>query len=181
MNEHLMISIEESESSTEEIETLNEELQATNEELETLNEELQATIEELNTTNDELHVRGVELQAALEQRDRAIERAASRDSDFVRLFSEIPVAAVHYKDDGSLDKMSDGFLALLEAHGDPLPLLSANAGSKADPLGRAARGEAFTESWLLDGDGRTTRLELRSRRLMTDGRGMVLVLIELPG
>src|ERR1700694_1720603 len=64
-NARLLESVEESESSTEEIETLNEEMQATNEELETLNEELQAKVEELKTTNDELEARTRELQFAL--------------------------------------------------------------------------------------------------------------------
>lgn len=64
-NDALVISAEEAQASTEEIETLNEEMQATNEELETLNEEFQATIEELNTTNDEHAARGTDLQDQL--------------------------------------------------------------------------------------------------------------------
>src|SRR5262249_13268554 len=48
-------------STVEELETTNEELQSTNEELETMNEELQSTNEELQTMNDELRQRSDEL------------------------------------------------------------------------------------------------------------------------
>jgi len=48
-------------STVEELETTNEELQSTNEELETMNEELQSTNEELETVNQELRQRGVDL------------------------------------------------------------------------------------------------------------------------
>jgi two-component system CheB/CheR fusion protein len=48
-------------STVEELETTNEELQSTNEELETMNEELQSTNEELQTINDELRQRSESL------------------------------------------------------------------------------------------------------------------------
>jgi two-component system CheB/CheR fusion protein len=48
-------------STIEELETTNEELQSANEELETMNEELQSTNEELRTLNDQLHQRSEEL------------------------------------------------------------------------------------------------------------------------
>jgi two-component system CheB/CheR fusion protein len=60
-NEELETTNEELQSTNEELETTNEELQSTNEELETTNEELQALNEELGTTNEELEVRGKEL------------------------------------------------------------------------------------------------------------------------
>src|SRR5712691_5810237 len=49
---------EELQSTDEELETTNEELQSTNEELETMNEELQSTNEELQSINEELRDRG---------------------------------------------------------------------------------------------------------------------------
>src|ERR671920_216017 len=52
---------EELQSANEELQTTNEELQSTNEELETMNEELQSTNEELETINDELRERTGEL------------------------------------------------------------------------------------------------------------------------
>ncbi|MCL6674784.1 PAS domain S-box protein, partial [Streptomyces panaciradicis] len=51
-------------SSIEELETTNEELQSTNEELETTNEELQSGNEELETMNEEMRVRTEELDEA---------------------------------------------------------------------------------------------------------------------
>jgi two-component system CheB/CheR fusion protein len=59
--EELETTNEELQSTNEELETTNEELQSTNEELETMNEELQSLNEELTTTNDELRLRGGEL------------------------------------------------------------------------------------------------------------------------
>src|SRR5205823_4365457 len=49
-------------SSIEELETTNEELQSTNEELETTNEELQSGNEELETMNEEMRIRSTELE-----------------------------------------------------------------------------------------------------------------------
>ena len=60
-NEELETTNEELQSTNEELETTNEELQSTNEELETTNEELQSLNEELETTNQELEERGKEL------------------------------------------------------------------------------------------------------------------------
>jgi two-component system CheB/CheR fusion protein len=60
-NEELQSTNEELQSTVEELETTNEELQSTNEELETMNEELQSTNEELETINDELTTRTTEL------------------------------------------------------------------------------------------------------------------------
>ncbi|HWP41912.1 MAG TPA: CheR family methyltransferase [Blastocatellia bacterium] len=59
--EELETTNEELQSTNEELETLNEELQSTNEELETMNEELQSTNEELETINEEMRQRTVEL------------------------------------------------------------------------------------------------------------------------
>ncbi|HEX8465785.1 MAG TPA: CheR family methyltransferase, partial [Abditibacterium sp.] len=55
-NQELETTLEELQSTNEELETTNEELQSTNEELETMNEELQATNEELQAINDEFRV-----------------------------------------------------------------------------------------------------------------------------
>lgn len=59
--EELETTAEELQSANEELETTNEELQSTNEELETTNEELQSLNEELETTNEELTSRTHEL------------------------------------------------------------------------------------------------------------------------
>jgi two-component system CheB/CheR fusion protein len=53
--------------SKQDLETTYEELQSTNEELETTNEELQSTVEELETTNEELQSTNEELQAMNEE------------------------------------------------------------------------------------------------------------------
>lgn len=60
--EQLESTSEELQSANEELETTNEELQSTNEELETTNEELQSTNEELETTNEELQSLNEELE-----------------------------------------------------------------------------------------------------------------------
>ena len=60
-NEELETTNEELQSTVEELQTTNEELQSTNEEMETMNEELQSTNEELQTLNDELRLRTAEL------------------------------------------------------------------------------------------------------------------------
>jgi two-component system CheB/CheR fusion protein len=57
-NEELETTNEELQSTVEELETTNEELQSTNEELETMNEELQSANEELQSINHELRERG---------------------------------------------------------------------------------------------------------------------------
>jgi len=176
-NDTLLISVEEAETSTEEIQTLNEEMPATNEELETLNEELQATIEELNTTNDELHVRSVELQGAIEERDHAFDRSAKSDRELAGIFAELPIPVVHYRKNGTVGKMNDSFLALLEVYGDPLPLRG--VGEPA-PLLRAARGEVFEEVWSIDdGSAAGRRFRLRAQRLSADGHGILLSLLPL--
>jgi two-component system, chemotaxis family, CheB/CheR fusion protein len=59
-NEELETTNEELQSAIEELETTNEELQSTNEELETMNEELQSTNEEMDTINEELRRRSTE-------------------------------------------------------------------------------------------------------------------------
>src|SRR5262249_22200248 len=59
--EELETTNEELQSTNEELETTNEELHSTNEELETMNEELQSTNEELETINNELRERSAEV------------------------------------------------------------------------------------------------------------------------
>ncbi len=69
---------EELQSANEELETTNEELQSANEELETTNEELQSTNEELETTNEELRSSNEQLQVInLELRERSRELASA--------------------------------------------------------------------------------------------------------
>jgi two-component system, chemotaxis family, CheB/CheR fusion protein len=63
-NEELETTNEELQSTNEELETTNEELQSSNEELETMNEEIQSTNEELQTINVELQQRTGELNEA---------------------------------------------------------------------------------------------------------------------
>jgi two-component system, chemotaxis family, CheB/CheR fusion protein len=77
-NQELETSNEELESSNEELETTNEELQSTNEELETTNEELQSSNEELETMNEELQSTNEELQtinSELQQRTGELNEA----------------------------------------------------------------------------------------------------------
>ncbi len=69
--EHLVIVVDELQSTNERLQTANEELQSTNEELQstneelrTVNEELQSANEELLTVNEELQVKSAELEAS---------------------------------------------------------------------------------------------------------------------
>jgi PAS domain-containing protein len=78
--EELESTSEELQSANEELETTNEELQSTNEELETTNEELQSTNEELETTNEELQSLNEELETTnqeLEDRTKELDQINS--------------------------------------------------------------------------------------------------------
>ena len=78
--EELESTSEELHSANEELETTNEELQSTNEELETTNEELQSTNEELETTNEELQSLNEELETTnqeLEERTKDLDQVNS--------------------------------------------------------------------------------------------------------
>ncbi|HZV78658.1 MAG TPA: CheR family methyltransferase [Candidatus Binatus sp.] len=101
-NERLLLNVEESQSSAEEIETLNEEMQATNEELETLNEELQATVEELNTTNDELEARSRELEALLGIKQVEHDEVQSSREQFLHILNELPLPLIVLDQRGKL-------------------------------------------------------------------------------
>ena len=82
--EDLQTTGEELQSSNEELEATNEELQSANEELEATNEELQSTNEELETTNEELHALNEELGTAneeLEARSRELDEVNTRHAE----------------------------------------------------------------------------------------------------
>ncbi|HEX5435373.1 MAG TPA: CheR family methyltransferase [Candidatus Angelobacter sp.] len=84
--EELETTAEELQSTNEELETTNEELQSTNEELETTNEELQSTNEELETTNEELQSLNEELETTNEElssRTRELDEVNARYSEMM--------------------------------------------------------------------------------------------------
>jgi two-component system CheB/CheR fusion protein len=84
--EELETTAEELQSTNEELETTNEELQSTNEELETTNEELQSTNEELETTNEELQSLNEELETTNEElssRTRELDEVNARYSEML--------------------------------------------------------------------------------------------------
>ncbi len=146
-NEELLVGAEEIQAATEEVETLNEELQASNEELETLNEELQATVEELNTTNDDLQARTVELQDLAITSDAArarLETVLSSLGEAVLVVdsqAQVMLSNTAYQRTfGAVDVDR----RLTDSTGSPLPF-------DQTPQQRAARGEAFTMSFVLTG------------------------------
>lgn len=158
--DYLLVTNEESQAATEEVETLNEEMQATNEELETLNEEMQATVEELNTANADLVARGDELQSlavSQEVQKAQLEAILTGLADAVlvvtpegrpllmnaayrRLFG---VGAASASRDGEPLDAGDGPPAVMtDEHSRPLL-------PGATPQERAARGETFSMSFTL--------------------------------
>ena len=145
--QQLQVRAEEAQAVTEEAETLNEELQSTNEEFETLNEELQSTNEELQATNEELQARSQELQRVNEERETERVRVSA-------LLHSLADAVALIGPDGQVVLSNAAFRALVgdeaalmvagDASGQPMPEVSG-------PLGRAARGEAFTLAFTLPG------------------------------
>ena len=84
--EELETTTEELQSANEELETTNEELQSTNEELETTNEELQSSNEELETTNEELQSLNEELETTneeLAERTRQLDQVNQRYHEMI--------------------------------------------------------------------------------------------------
>jgi two-component system CheB/CheR fusion protein len=84
--QQLETTAEELQRANEELETTNEELQSTNEELETTNEELQSTNEELETTNEELQSLNEELENTNEElsaRTKDLDEVNSRYADIM--------------------------------------------------------------------------------------------------
>lgn len=84
--EELETTTEELQSANEELETTNEELQSTNEELETTNEELQSSNEELETTNEELQSLNEELETTneeLAERTRQLDQVNERYHEMI--------------------------------------------------------------------------------------------------
>jgi two-component system CheB/CheR fusion protein len=145
-NDSLVISAEEAEAATEEIETLNEEMQATNEELETLNEEFQATIEELNTTNDEHEARGRDLQEQLTLRDEQRRSADLQVGALRALVDELPFAIAAVDAHGTVIAANARFRDLQGGAPESSVLIDDDAGatiSLAVVLRRAGEGQAF--------------------------------------
>jgi len=145
-NDSLIISAEEAEAATEEIETLNEEMQATNEELETLNEEFQATIEELNTTNDEHEARSIELGETLEKREAQQHEAETAARSLGAIVDELPSAMAAVDALGSIVAANALFRELQAAATDSSVQIDDDTGATI-PLGallrRAADGATF--------------------------------------
>jgi PAS domain S-box-containing protein len=81
---------EELQSANEELETTNEELQSTNEELETTNEELQSTNEELETTNEELQSLNEELENMNEELEHRTRELDSLNSRYAATLEQMP-------------------------------------------------------------------------------------------
>jgi two-component system, chemotaxis family, CheB/CheR fusion protein len=141
---------EEAQAALEEVETLNEEAQASNEELETLNEELQATIEELHTANTDLSARGEELEQLSRTLQAQHQRSEQERARLSAILAGMADAVLVVAPDGTpllsnaayqqhFDS-SEGVLELEDDQGGALP-----AGTL--PWDRAARGEAFTQTF----------------------------------
>jgi two-component system CheB/CheR fusion protein len=184
MIEELLVNNEEVQSATEEVETLNEELQATNEELETLNEELQATVEELNTTNDDLQARNAEfrdLAVSLEAQRRTSEIERSRVEAILDSMGD---AVIVLDESGREEIANQAFRAMfgsldrlqpLDEVGHPLP-------EDSTPLRRAARGEAFTMTFVaMTASGDIRRLEATGRPVagILDRAGAVVAIRDI--
>jgi two-component system CheB/CheR fusion protein len=146
-NDALVISAEEAETTTEEIETLNEEMQATNEELETLNEEFQATIEELNTTNDEHESRGRELDAQIADREAERSAAEARAAALAAIVDASAVALAAVNAQGHVVAANARFRALQDGATERSVQIDDDTGatiSLSVVLRRAGEGAAFT-------------------------------------
>jgi two-component system, chemotaxis family, CheB/CheR fusion protein len=146
-NDVLVISAEEAEAATEEIETLNEEMQATNEELETLNEEFQATIEELNTTNDEHESRSKELQEYIAERDAGRLAVQQSSAALTAIVDGLPAAVAAVDAHGAIVVANRKFRELQAGATETSVQIDDEAGatiSLSVVLRRAGEGSAFT-------------------------------------
>jgi two-component system CheB/CheR fusion protein len=178
--ELLQVAHEEAQAAAEEIETLHEEQQATNEEMETVNEELQATVEELQATigelqatNEEMLRRSAELEAV----------AASREAERARLAAIVgnmadAILVVDAEGNSMLTNTAYERLfpedteVVLDSSGHPLPVNDL-------PSRRAARGESFSMTFLLEGNGgKRRRYEATGQPIIGgDGAGAGVVVI----
>ena len=146
-NDALVISAEEAEAATEEVETLNEEMQATNEELETLNEEFQATIEELNTTNDEHEARGRELREQLDTRELQRAGAERTAAALAAIIDGLPAAIAAVDEHGAIVAANRLFREMQERAVESSVQIDDDSGATI-PLGlvlrRAGEGDVFS-------------------------------------
>ncbi|MFN2462050.1 MAG: hypothetical protein ABR591_15455 [Candidatus Velthaea sp.] len=183
-NDALVISAEEAEAATEEIETLNEEMQATNEELETLNEEFQATIEELNTTNDELESRSVELQDLVLSHQRTWQDAESAVRALAALLDEMPDAVAAVDAAGAIVAANARFRRLEASATDTAVHIDDDAGSTVPlpvVLRRAAAGEAFGFSYNVIAANQARRTYRGAlRRAVENGAGLHAIITLQP-
>ncbi len=138
-NDELLVSVEEIQAATEEVETLNEELQASNEELETLNEELQATVEELNTTNDDMRFRTGEMESLAGQ-------AESTRQQLRAVVDGVEGAVVVVDTDGKVVLQNTEYAALLQDTAGAVMVDASHKPIPDDevPIRRVARGETFS-------------------------------------
>lgn len=97
--EELETTAEELQSSNEELETTNEELQSTNEELETTNEELQSTNEELETTNEELQSLNEELETTNEELSSRTKELDEVNARYSEVLERMPWPVLLVNDD----------------------------------------------------------------------------------
>jgi two-component system CheB/CheR fusion protein len=163
----------------EEIETLHEEQQATNEEMETVNEELQATVEELQATigelqatNEEMLRRSAELEAVAASREAERARLAAILGNMADAILVVDANGNSVLANSAYDRLfPDDTEVLLDTAGQSLP-------EDNHPRRRAARGESFSMSFLLQGSEGKRRYEAIGQPIVGgDGAGTGVVVI----
>ncbi len=100
--EELESTAEELQSANEELETTNEELQSTNEELQTTNEELQSTNEELETTNEELQSLNEELETINDELVAKSKDLDEMNARYAEMLERMPWPVLLVDEDGSI-------------------------------------------------------------------------------
>ena len=178
-NDALVISAEEAQAATEEIETLNEEMQATNEELETLNEEFQATIEELNTTNDENEGRSRELEGQLALRDDQ-RRAAERTAAALEAIADgLPAAVAVVDAQGTIIAANRAFREIENGATENSVQIDDDSGATIPlrvVLRRAGEGAAFSFTYRAISTDQIVKVQTGRARPIADGgeaRGII--------
>lgn len=128
--------------------------EALGEELETLNEELQATIEELNTTTEDQQARGRELQGEAQDGLR-------RQRWLYSILEGLELALIVVDSSGAIMLRTTEYEKMFgEAAPEFLNADASTVSAEASPVSRAARGERFTEQYLLATDGGRRRYEI---------------------
>ncbi|MGI8483326.1 MAG: CheR family methyltransferase, partial [Thermomicrobiales bacterium] len=170
-HDQLIVSTEEIQVATEEVDTLNDELQATNEELETMNEELRATIEELNTTNDDLESRSIEL--------KRLETDAESARDQLRtILNGVDAAIVVVQEHGSILLENQAHASLFAAARKEPVMVDDRGQPLAEdeyPIQRAAKGKAFVMRCGLETPDGTHWLAAKGSPMPLNDGGIVVV------